>query len=567
MKQMSHISNCRFRRYLVMSVFLLAIFGLIWRALDMQVMNQSFFQQQGDARHLRTVTVPAHRGDIYDRNGKPLAISTPVDSVWVNPAEFSVESQHWNQMIGMLELDGEALKQRVSRSQQREFLYIKRQVEPHLAEKVLALGLPGVYLQREYKRYYPAGEVTAHVLGFANVDDKGQEGIELAYDSWLSGQEGAKQIIRDRLGRAIDDVERIKASEPGKVITVSLDKRVQYLAYRALKVAVREHNAKAGSAVMLDVHTGEVLAMVNLPSFNTNNRNQLKPGVYRNRAVTDVFEPGSTMKPFTIAAAIESGRWNFDDNVHTSPGFMRVQGNLIKDHRDYGKLDLGGILLKSSNVGISKVALSLDQGQQLDMYINLGIGVTTGSGFPGESSGKINVAHLGEFERAAMAFGYGVAVTPLQLARAYASLANGGLVYPVSFLQIKEPPEGVRVMSEKTARQVRDMMEKVVTREGTGWRAQIPNYRVAGKTGTVHKFIAGGYAEDQYQSIFAGMAPASDPRLVLVVMLDEPSNGEYFGGQVAGPVFSKVMAGALRLLDIPPDNLKLAIKKAGRGQA
>ena len=564
---MSHISNCRFRRYLVMSVFLLAIFGLIWRALDMQVMNQSFFQQQGDARHLRTVTVPAHRGDIYDRNGKPLAISTPVDSVWVNPAEFNVESQYWNQMIGMLELDGEALKQRVTRSQQREFLYIKRHVEPHLAEKVLALGLPGVYLQREYKRYYPAGEVTAHVLGFANVDDKGQEGVELAYDSWLSGKEGAKQIIRDRLGRAIDDVERIKASEPGKVITVSLDKRVQYLAYRALKVAVREHNARAGSAVMLDVHTGEVLAMVNLPSFNTNNRNQLKPGVYRNRAVTDVFEPGSTMKPFTIAAAIESGRWNFDDNVHTSPGFMRVQGNLIKDHRDYGKLDLGGILLKSSNVGISKVALSLDQGQQLDMYINLGIGATTGSGFPGESSGKINVAHLGEFERAAMAFGYGVAVTPLQLARAYASLANGGLVYPVSFLQLKEPPDGVRVMSEKTARQVRDMMEKVVTREGTGWRAQIPNYRVAGKTGTVHKFIAGGYAEDQYQSIFAGMAPASDPRLVLVVMLDEPSNGEYFGGQVAGPVFSKVMAGALRLLDIPPDNLKLASKKAGRGQA
>ena len=564
---MSHISNCRFRRYLVMSVFLLAIFGLIWRALDMQVMNQSFFQQQGDARHLRTVTVPAHRGDIYDRNGKPLAISTPVDSVWVNPAEFNVESQYWNQMIGMLDLDGVALKQRVSRSQQREFLYIKRHVEPHLAEKVLALGLPGVYLQREYKRYYPAGEVTAHVLGFANVDDKGQEGVELAYDSWLSGKEGAKQIIRDRLGRAIDDVERIKASEPGKVITVSLDKRVQYLAYRALKVAVREHNARAGSAVMLDVHTGEVLAMVNLPSFNTNNRNQLKPGVYRNRAVTDVFEPGSTMKPFTIAAAIESGRWNFDDNVHTSPGFMRVQGNLIKDHRDYGKLDLGGILLKSSNVGISKVALSLDQGQQLDMYINLGIGATTGSGFPGESSGKINVAHLGEFERAAMAFGYGVAVTPLQLARAYASLANGGLVYPVSFLQLKEPPDGVRVMSEKTARQVRDMMEKVVTREGTGWRAQIPNYRVAGKTGTVHKFIAGGYAEDQYQSIFAGMAPASDPRLVLVVMLDEPSNGEYFGGQVAGPVFSKVMAGALRLLDIPPDNLKLASKKAGRGQA
>ena len=567
MKQKSQISNCRFRRYLVMSVFLLAMLGLLWRALDMQVMNQAFFQQQGDARHLRTVTVPANRGDIYDRNGEPLAISTPVDSVWVNPAEFNTKAQNYQQMADMLELDTGTLKQRISRSRMREFLYIKRQIEPHLAEKVLALGLPGVYLQREYKRYYPAGEVTAHVLGFANVDDQGQEGLELAYNDWLSGQEGAKQIIRDRLGRAIDDVERIRAAEPGKVVTASLDKRVQYLAYRALKAAVKKHHAKAGSAVMLDVHSGEVVAMVNLPSFNTNNRNQLKPGVYRNRAVTDVFEPGSTMKPLTIAAAIESGRWHHKDNVRTSPGYMRVQGNLIKDQRDYGKLDLGGIILKSSNVGISKVALSLDQDQQLDMYMSLGLGVTTGSGFPGESSGKINVAHLGEFERAAMAFGYGVSVTPLQLARAYAALANGGLVYPVSFIQLKQPAEAVRVMSEKTAAQVRTMMEKVVTRQGTGWRAQVPNYRIAGKTGTVHKSVAGGYAEDRYQSIFAGMAPASDPRLVMVVMLDEPSNGEYYGGQVAGPVFAKVMSGALRLLNIPPDKLELAAKPVGRERA
>lgn len=567
MKHMSRISICRFRRYLVMAAFLLAILGLIWRALDMQVMNQAFFQQQGDARHLRTVTVSAHRGDIYDCNGEPLAISTPVDSVWVNPAEFNADAQDLQQMIDMLELDAKALMQRVNRSMQREFLYIKRHVEPHLAEKVLALGLPGIYLQREYKRYYPAGEVTAHVLGFTNVDDHGQEGLELAYDDWLSGQEGAKQIIRDRLGRAVDDVERLKAAVPGKVITASLDKRIQYLAYRALKAAVKEHNAKSGSAVMLDARTGEVLAMVNLPSFNTNNRNQLKPGVYRNRAVTDVFEPGSTMKPLTIAAAIESGRWQYKDNVRTAPGYMRVQGNLIKDHRNYGRLDLGGIILKSSNVGISKVALSLDQEQQLDMYMSLGLGVNTGSGFPGEASGKINTSHLGEFERAAMAFGYGVSVTPLQLARAYAAFANGGVMHPVSFVQLKQPPDGVRVMSETTAHQIRTMMEKVVTHEGTGWRAQVPNYRVAGKTGTVHKSVAGGYAEDRYQAIFAGMAPASDPRLVMVVMLDEPSNGEYFGGQVAGPVFAKVMAGALRLLDIPPDNLKLAAKKAGSDQA
>ena len=357
MKKVSNTPHYKFRRYTVLSIFVLAMLGLLVRALDMQVLNQNFFKQQGDARHLRVVTVPAHRGDIYDRNGEPLAISTPVDTIWANPGELQQSAKQIGQLAKLLAIDTNILKQRISQNQQREFMYIRRHVEPAIGEKVRQLGLPGIYLQREYKRYYPAGEVTSHVLGFSNVDDHGQEGIELAYDNWLTGIEGSKRIIRDRLGRAVDDVERLT----GKPVYLSIDRRVQYLAYRALKAAVKENAAKAGSAVVLDAHSGEVIAMVNQPSFNANDRSQLRPGVYRNRGATDVFEPGSTMKPFTIAAALESGRWHPKDNVHTEPGQYRVQGNLIKDMRNYGKINLGEIILKSSNVGISKVALSMDQ--------------------------------------------------------------------------------------------------------------------------------------------------------------------------------------------------------------
>jgi len=362
----------------------------------------------------------------------------------------------------------------------------------------------------------------------------------------------------------VNDVERLKAAEPGKNIYLSIDRRLQYLAYRALKSAVKEHRAIAGSAVILDVHSGEVLAMVNQPSFNANDRSQLKPGVYRNRAVTDVFEPGSTMKPFTMAAALETGRWHPKDNVHTAPGYYKVQGNKIKDMRNYGKINLGEIILKSSNVGMSKVALSMDQQQQLGMYAKLGFGMDTSSGFPGERGGNLRQDNVSEFERATMSFGYSISVTPLQLARAYSAFAANGVIYPVSFFRLneKEKVNGVQVMSEKTARQVRHMMERVVSNEGTAAKAQIANYRVAGKTGTVHKYISGGYAEDRYLSIFAGIAPASNPKLVMVVVLDEPRNGKYFGGQVAAPVFAKVMSGALRLLDIPPDNLKLVANAA-----
>jgi cell division protein FtsI (penicillin-binding protein 3) len=567
MKKKNVTPDYKFRRYVVLSVFMLAVAGLLWRALDMQVMNQTFFQQQGDARHLRVVKIPAHRGDIYDRNGEPLAISTPVDTIWAHPGELMDAQERVPELAKVLSIKVKTLVKRVKKNAAREFMYVRRHVDPAIGKKVQALGLPGIYLRREYKRYYPAAEVTSHVLGFSNVDDQGQEGLELAYDDWLTGKEGAKRIIRDRLGRAIDDVERLKAAEPGKNINLSIDRRLQYLAYRALKAAVKEHRAVAGSAVLMDVTNGEVLAMVNQPSFNANDRSQLKPGVYRNRAATDVFEPGSTMKPFTIAAALETGRWHPKDNVHTEPGYYKVQGNTIKDMRNYGKINLGEIILKSSNVGVSKVALSMDQDQQLDMYTKLGFGVDTASGFPGERSGDLRTGNLSEFERATMAFGYSMSVTPLQLARAYSALAADGVIYPVSFLRREEAVEGERVMSKKTSQQVRKMMQRVVSSEGTAPKAKIANYHVAGKTGTVHKFISGGYAEDRYLSIFAGMAPATNPKLVMVVILDEPRNEKYFGGQVAGPVFSKVMAGALRLLDVPPDDLTIAAKELRRKDA
>jgi len=556
MRNKNNKAQFQFRRMVVLTVFALAVLGLFLRALDMQVFNQAFFKQQGDARHMRVVPISAHRGDIYDRNGEPLAISTPVDSVWANPKEMGNDLNQIAKLARLLEINVESLQRKITKNINKEFVYVIRQVPPDIGEKVKALALPGVYLRREYKRYYPAGEVTSHVLGFANVDDKGQEGLELSYDGWLAGKPGAKRVIRDRLGQVVDDVERLRPAEPGKPVYLSIDRRIQYLAYRSLKSAVKKHKAIAGSAVVLDVQTGEVLAMVNQPSFNANDRSQLRPGVYRNRAVTDVFEPGSTMKPFTIAAALETGRWHPKDNVHTSPGHYKVQGSMIKDMRNYGKINLEEIILKSSNVGVSKVALSMDQEQQLDMYTKLGFGINTGSGFPGERNGNLRMGHVSDFERATMAFGYGLSVTPLQLARAYSAIAADGVIYPVTFLRREKPIDGEKVMTSSTAKKVRKMMERVVSPEGTANKASIANYRVAGKTGTVHKFVSGGYAEDRYLSVFAGMAPASNPSLVMIVMLNEPRNGKYFGGQVAAPVFSRVLSGALRLLDVPPDDLK-----------
>ena len=545
------------RRLSVLLAFVALVAVLAGRALDMQVLHSAFFEQQGDARRLRHVTIPANRGDIVDRNGEPLAISTPVKSIWLNPQEFSAEPESIKQLARLLSIQPSRLKKKIEAYQGREFMYLKRHVSPELANKVLQLKVAGIALQDEYRRYYPAGEVAAHVIGFADIDDNGQEGIELAFDDWLKGEPGRKQVIRDRYGRAVDDVKRISSSEPGKPIRLSVDKRLQYLTYRTLKAAVLKHNAVAGSAVVLDVDSGEVLAIANQPSFNVNNRNQLRPGTTRNRAATDVFEPGSTMKPLTIAAALESGQWRDYYKVETGPGHMQVMGNTIRDSHNYGDLDVAGVITKSSNVGISKIALSLDADQQWDMYQKLGLGTDTGSGFPGEAAGRLSVGALNnDFERATLAFGYGVSVTSLQLARAYAAIAADGYLKPISFLNQEQVPQGERVMSAKTAAAVRKMMQKVVSTEGTGSQAQVANYSVAGKTGTVHKFTAGGYAENRYLSIFTGMVPATDPKLVMVVMIDEPRNGEHFGGKVAAPVFSKVMAGAMRLLDVPPDRVE-----------
>jgi len=548
------------RRLSAAVVFVLLVTVLIGKTLDMQILRSEFFEKQGDARQLRTVAISAHRGDIVDRNGEPFAVSAPVNSIWLNPKVAINHLGELDEVAKLLSIDVISLKEKIKRNTHREFLYLKRHAPPELAEQVMTMQVPGVALLDEYRRYYPSGEVAAHIVGFSDIDDNGQEGIELAFDEWLKGIPGKKRIIRDRLGRAFDDVERIKSAEPGKSIKLSIDKRLQYVTYRTLKAAVLKHNAVAGSAVVLDVRTGEVLAMANQPSFNVNDRRQLQPMAIRNRAVTDVFEPGSTMKPITIAAALESGRWKPFYKVETAPGYMSVKGNMIRDHKNYGELDVGGVLEKSSNVGITKIALAMDAEEQWSMYQKLGFGVVTGSGFPGEAGGQLSLNALNnDFERASLAFGYGVSVTPLQLAHAYSAIAADGILRPVSFLydekKAGEPVEGQRVMSAETARAVRKMMRRVISDKGTGKRADVANYTVAGKTGTVHKFIAGGYAEDRYLSIFAGMIPADKPELVMVVMIDEPRNGEHYGGLVAAPVFSQVMSGAMRLLDITPDNI------------
>ena len=549
------------RRLSAVVVFVLLVSVLLVKTLDMQILDSEFLEKQGDARQLRTVSISAHRGDIVDRHGEPFAVSAPVNSIWVNPQEAIENINEMVAVADLLSLDAISLIEKIKRNSHREFLYLKRHASPELAEEVMALKVPGVSLQNEYRRYYPSGEVAAHVVGFSDIDDNGQEGIELAFDEWLKGHPGKKRVIRDRLGRAFDDVERIKSVEPGKDIKLSIDKRLQYLTYRTLKAAVLKHNAVAGSAVVLDVDTGEVMAMVNQPSFNVNDRKQMQPQATRNRAVTDVFEPGSTMKPITIAAALESGRWKPYYKVETAPGYMRVKGNTIRDTKNYGDLDVGGVLEKSSNVGISKIALAMDADEQWSMYQKMGFGAVTGSGFPGEVGGQLSLNALNnDFERASMSFGYGVSVTPLQLAHAYSAIAADGVLRPVNFLHDEdrkpgEQVDGQRVMSAETAREVRKMMQRVVSDKGTAKRASVANYSVAGKTGTVHKFVAGGYAEDRYLSIFAGMIPADEPELVMVVMIDEPRNGEHFGGLVAAPVFSKVMSGAMRLLDIAPDKI------------
>jgi len=544
------------RRILLLLLFVVVVALLMSRVVYLQVYNKNFLQDQGTARHLRTVSIPAHRGVIMDRHGDALAISTPVESVWVNPKKLVEQRSALPRLAKLLKLDLDSLEQKVASRMNREFVYLKRHVNPDLAEKVLALDIEGVFSQREYRRYYPAGEVVSHVIGFTNIDDKGQEGIELAYEDWLKGTSGKKRVIKDRLGRVIEDVENIQSSSAGKDLYLSVDRRIQYLAYRELKAAIKLNKARSGSAVMLDVDSGEVLAIVNQPSYNPNNRRKLRSSQYRNRAVTDVFEPGSTVKPFTIATALESKKYTPNTRINTSPGKMKVGRNTIRDHKNYGEINVTGVITKSSNVGASKIALSLDAEKIWSMFSRIGFGSVTSSGFPGESAGLMShYSRWHQIERATLSFGYGLSVTPLQLAHAYSILASGGVSRPVSFIKSDDAVKGEQVLPAKVAKQVRKMMKTVVSRKGTGLLADVHGYQVAGKTGTIHKSTAGGYANNRYIAVFAGMAPASNPKLVLVVMINDPSGEQYYGGQVAAPVFSKVMSGALRLMDIAPDDL------------
>jgi cell division protein FtsI (penicillin-binding protein 3) len=548
-------SGYPFRRWFVLAVMMLGVMTLLGRALYLQLHEREFLLGEGDARHQRVMPIPAHRGMIVDRNGEPLAISTPVDSVWANPQETLPARDQLPTLARLLGTSEAALLSQLEGRSEREFVYLKRGVDPDAARQVMALNIPGINLQREYRRYYPMGEVASHVLGFTNIDDDGQEGLELAFNDWLSGTPGAKRVIKDRLGRIIEDLDLIKAASPGKDLRLSLDRRIQYIAYRELKAAVIQQHARSGSVVVLDPNTGEVLAMVNQPAFNPNNRLSLHEDWTRNRAVTDVFEPGSTVKPFVIASAIKSGLYRPDSVIQTSPGWYMVHGHTIQDEHDYGRLHLAGVIRKSSNVGAAKIALSLPPGALWQSYASVGFGLLTGSEFPGEAQGSLsNYEGWGDFERATLAFGYGLATTPLQLARAYAVIAADGVRPSISYTPAQHGAHGVRVMSISVARKLRTMLEGVVSIGGTAPMASVEGYKVAGKTGTVHISTAGGYAENRYISIFAGMAPASHPALMVVVVVEEP-RGEYYGGQVAAPVFSRILDGGLRLLNVRPDDL------------
>jgi cell division protein FtsI (penicillin-binding protein 3) len=544
----------RWRANFVLGLLVCGALGLVWRAVELQLKDHDFLAGQGDARFTRVADITATRGTITDRYGEPLAVSTPVDSVWINPKELELASDQIPRLAKALKRDKTDLARRLTSNLDREFLYLVRHMQPAEAQKIKALGIPGVYLMREYRRYYPAGEVAGHILGFTNVDDEGQEGLELAFDHWLAGEDGAKRVIQDRYGNIVQNVEEINAMRPGRNLVLSIDLRIQYLAYRELKAAIRDQRAKSGSVVVLDVQTGEVLAMVNQPTYNPNDRDQLKAKTYRNRAVTDIVEPGSSMKPFVVAAGLASGKFSEASVIDTNPGYIKVGAKILEDKNNLGAASLATILARSSNVGMTKLALALEPAQMWTTLNALGFGQVTTSGYPGESAGLLpHYSHWRPVGISSMSRGYGLSVTPLQIAHAHATVGAGGVSRPVSFLRVDNAPAGERVLDERVARSLIHLLEAVVAPDGGGKLAAIPGYTVAGKTGTAWKATAGGYATDRYLAVFGGLAPASAPRLAAVVIIDEPGAGKYYGGDVAAPVFSGVIGGALRLLAVPPD--------------
>jgi len=553
-----HIKSNKFevRRKLLLAVMLLGMAVLAGRAVFLQVLDTQFLQQQGDRRHVGVVSVPAYRGKILDRNNEPLAISTPVESVWVNPKFFKKDEEaSFRQAAKLLKVSSKKVNKLLKEGTTTRFSYLKRRINPLLAEKIKALQISGVYFEREFKRYYPAGAVSAHVVGFTDVDDVGQEGMERGYEQSLKGIAGKKRVIRDGRRRVIKDkdVENILAPVSGQDLVLSIDQRIQYLAFKALHEGFVKHKAFSASLVVLDAKNGEILAAVNQPAFNPNTRKGLKASAVRNRAMLDVFEPGSVVKPFVVAAALEGGYVKENIQIETH-GFYRVGRNLVKDVHNYGTLDLMHVLKKSSNVAISKIALKMPREYFWNSYNQLGFGLSANAGFPGEASGiLLDFQRWHDFEHATLSYGYGVAVSVLQLARSYTALADNGILHSVSILKRDEDYDAKRVFSADIAKKVTEMLEHVIKRDGTAYQARVDGYRVAGKTGTVKKATAGGYADDRYLAVFVGLAPVSDPRFVIAVMVDEPSAGKYYGGLVAAPIFSKVMAGALRVYGVAPD--------------
>lgn len=549
-------ANTPARLYTVLMLLALGSTGLVVRAVDLQVVRKDFYQEQGDARYLREMPIAVSRGTIFDRNGEPLAVSTPMESIWANPQQLLQWDDRLPELARALGIETQTLRDKLQQRADKEFLYLKRHLNPDDAAAILALKVPGVFSQREFRRFYPSGEVTAHVLGFTNIDDRGQEGLELAFDDWLAGKPGAKRVIRDRLGNIVENVELLREPQPGRDLTLTIDRRLQYLAYRELKTALLEHHATSGSMVVLDVPSGEVLAMVNLPSYNPNALSGADVASRRNRALTDVMEPGSTMKPFTIAAALESGKYKPNTPIDTSPGTLALPGGyLIRDTRNHGLTDVTGVITMSSNVGAAKIAATLPNEHLYDVYRRFGFGQPSGSGFPGEAGGVLPALKAwGPVEKATMSYGYGLNVTPLQLVQAYAALANGGRLRAPSFVKGAQNPDSA-VVDPQIAATLVQMLETVVQPKGTAFpQAAVLNYRVAGKTGTSKKAMGGGYGK-QYVSLFAGLVPASAPRLAAVVVVNDPQ-GPYYGGLVAAPAFGRVMAGAMRLLDVAPDNAR-----------
>ncbi len=561
----------RFR--IVLALLALLVGVIAWRIVDLQVMDQGFLKGQGDARSVRHIPIPAHRGLITDRNGEPLAVSTPVTTLWGNPKELQAARARWPELAKALGQDAAVLSERLQSQASREFMYLVRGLTPEQGQEILDLKIPGVYAQEEFRRFYPAGEVAAHVVGFTDIDDRGREGMELAYDEWLAGVPGKRQVLKDRRGRLIKDVQVTKNAKPGKAMALSIDLRLQYLAHSELRNVVHEYGAKAASLVMVDVKTGEILAMANQPTYNPNNRRNLQPAAMRNRAMIDVFEPGSTVKPFSIAAALATGKYQPDSVVNTLPGWMRIGRYTIRDVSRGGMLSLTGILMKSSNVGISKIALDIGAEPVYAVMQQAGFGQDTGLGFPGERVGNLpNHRKWRDAETASLAYGYGLSVTAVQLAHAYAVLGNQGTNVPLSLLRLDRAQDGVQVIDKQISGTVLQMLRAVVEGEGGGGaRAKVPGYHVGGKSGTAKKISGtGGYTKDAYRSFFAGVAPLSNPRIAAVVVVDEPSKGQYYGGLVAAPVFGKVMARALRLMNVAPDNLpppaELQTAEAAKGK-